>query len=135
MKQGCRLERLFDKSIRDFYARNQYFLMNAQPYSPVYFMLFYLYFSHRYSIAFLYPSNPSPIKCASHAIPAYEICLNFSRSLTSEMCTSQAGMETAFSASSIATLVCVYAAGFMTIPSNLPNASCILSTISPSWFD
>ena len=25
--------------------------------------------------------------------------------------------------------------GFMTIPSNLPNASCILSTILPSWFD
>ena len=31
MKQGCRLARLFGKSIRDFYARNQYFLMNTQP--------------------------------------------------------------------------------------------------------
>ena len=29
--QGCRLARLFGKSIRDFYARNQYFLMNTQP--------------------------------------------------------------------------------------------------------
>ena len=31
MKQGCRLARLFGKSIMDFYARNQYFLMNTQP--------------------------------------------------------------------------------------------------------
>ncbi len=31
MKQGCRLARLFGKSIRDFYTRNQYFLMNTQP--------------------------------------------------------------------------------------------------------
>ena len=31
MKQGCRLARLFGKSIRDFYARNQNFLMNTQP--------------------------------------------------------------------------------------------------------
>ena len=31
MKQGSCLARLFDKSIRDFYARNQYFLMNTQP--------------------------------------------------------------------------------------------------------
>ena len=31
MMQGCRLARLFGKSIMDFYARNQYFLMNAQP--------------------------------------------------------------------------------------------------------
>ncbi len=31
MKQGCRLARLFCKSIRDFYVRNQYFLMNTQP--------------------------------------------------------------------------------------------------------
>ena len=29
--QGCRLVRLFGKSIMDFYARNQYFLMNTQP--------------------------------------------------------------------------------------------------------
>ena len=31
MMQGCRLARLFGKSIMDFYARNQYFLMNTQP--------------------------------------------------------------------------------------------------------
>ena len=31
MMQGCHLARLFGKSIRDFYARNQYFLMNTQP--------------------------------------------------------------------------------------------------------
>ena len=31
MKQGCRLARLFGKSIMDFYARNQNFLMNTQP--------------------------------------------------------------------------------------------------------
>ena len=28
--------RLFGKSIMDFYARNQYFLMNTQPILPVY---------------------------------------------------------------------------------------------------
>ncbi len=32
MKQGCRLARLFGKSIKDFYARNQYCLMNTQHY-------------------------------------------------------------------------------------------------------
>ena len=31
MRQGCRLARLFGKSIMGFYARNQYFLMNTQP--------------------------------------------------------------------------------------------------------
>ena len=31
MKQGCRLARLFGKSILDFYVRNQYFFMNTQP--------------------------------------------------------------------------------------------------------
>ena len=31
MMQGCRLARLFGKSIMGFYARNQYFLMNTQP--------------------------------------------------------------------------------------------------------
>ena len=35
MKQGCRLARFFGKSIMDFYARNQYFLMNTQPMQPV----------------------------------------------------------------------------------------------------
>ena len=30
-EQDCRLARLFDKSIRDFYTRTRYFLMNAQP--------------------------------------------------------------------------------------------------------
>ena len=36
MKQGCRLARLFDKGIRDFYARNQSCLMNTQPRCPVF---------------------------------------------------------------------------------------------------
>ena len=31
MKLGCRLARLFGKSIMYFYARNQYILMNTQP--------------------------------------------------------------------------------------------------------
>ena len=39
MKQGCRLARLFDKSIRDFYVRNQYFLMNTQPIKPSFLLL------------------------------------------------------------------------------------------------
>ena len=30
-KQGCRLARLSDKGIINFYARNQYFLINSQP--------------------------------------------------------------------------------------------------------
>ena len=31
MKQGSCLARLFDKSMRDFYARNQYCSLNALP--------------------------------------------------------------------------------------------------------
>ena len=39
MKQGCRLARLFGKSIMDFYVRNQYFLMNTQPKQiPIFFI-------------------------------------------------------------------------------------------------
>ena len=38
MKQGCRLARLFGKSIMDFYARNQYFLMNTQPNRFLFYM-------------------------------------------------------------------------------------------------
>ena len=42
MKQGCRLARLFGKSIMDFYARNQYFLMNTQPLAFLFYCsLFY----------------------------------------------------------------------------------------------
>ena len=43
MKQGCRLARLFGKSIMDFYARNQYFLMNTQPISYPIFRDFLCY--------------------------------------------------------------------------------------------
>ena len=39
MKQGCRLARLFGKSIMDFYARNQYFLVNTQPNGMAFFTL------------------------------------------------------------------------------------------------
>ena len=39
MKQGCRLARLFGKSIRDFYARNQHFLVNTQPNGMAFFTL------------------------------------------------------------------------------------------------
>ena len=42
MKQGCRLARLFGKSIRDFYARNQYFLMNTQPLVSLFYSQFIL---------------------------------------------------------------------------------------------
>ena len=45
---------------------------------------------------------------------------NSSRELMSEMCTSAVGMATVFSASRIATLVWVYAAGLIMIPSNFP---------------
>ena len=42
VKQGCRLARLFGKSIMDFYARNQYFLMNTQPLASLFYCsLFY----------------------------------------------------------------------------------------------
>ena len=44
----------------------------------------------------------------------------------------QFGIETAFNASRIATEVCVYAAGLITIPCTLPKASWILSTRQPS---
>ena len=37
--QGCRLARLFGKSIRDFYARNQHFLVNTQPNGMAFFTL------------------------------------------------------------------------------------------------
>ena len=43
-----------------------------------------------------------------------------------------AGIPTAFKASRRAMLVWVYAPGFITIPSALPKADCILSTRSPS---
>ena len=61
MKQGCRLARLFDKSIRDFYARNRYFLINTQAQRRVYFLSSVFVFFHdlvyyflRYSLAVLY---------------------------------------------------------------------------------
>ena len=48
MKQGCRLARLFGKSIMDFYVRNQYFLMNTQPKRiPIFFIsCCFLLFKH-----------------------------------------------------------------------------------------
>ena len=42
-----------------------------------------------------------------------------------EICISTAGISTAKKASLIATLVCVYAAGLITIPSKFSFASCI----------
>ena len=42
MMQGCRLARLFGKSIMDFYARNQYFLMNTQPTKCAFWLLMLL---------------------------------------------------------------------------------------------
>ena len=65
----------------------------------------------------------------------YEILRNGSRSCGFVRCTSTAGSPTALSASSMAMLVCVYAAGFIIIASKLPCAACMASIIDPSWFD
>ena len=43
MMQGCRLARLFGKSIMDFYARNQYFFMNTQPTKCAFWLLMLLF--------------------------------------------------------------------------------------------
>ncbi len=43
MMQGCRLARLFGKRIMDFYARNQYFLMNTQPTKCAFWLLIFLF--------------------------------------------------------------------------------------------
>ena len=44
MMQGCRLARLFGKSIMGFYARNQYFLMNTQPNGGSFFVCFFPFY-------------------------------------------------------------------------------------------
>ncbi len=58
MKQGCRLARLFGKSIMDFYARNQYFLMNTQPTKCAFWLLMLLFI-------FLYIVNVEKLVCST----------------------------------------------------------------------
>ena len=71
-------------------------------------------------IARMYPSKPLPAIVFRATGETYEMRRKASRELISEICTSTVGMPTALSASGMAMLVCVYAAGFMTMPSVFP---------------
>ena len=69
MKQGCRLARLFGKSIRDFYARNQYFLMNTQPKEEQLFFLNNCSFLFYFDFGFVRNDTTTPDSIAA-VIPA-----------------------------------------------------------------
>ena len=59
--QGCRLARLFGKSIMDFYARNQYFLMNTQPNGMAFL------FSYGYDFSCIGESSKNEVKAVIYS--------------------------------------------------------------------
>ena len=69
-----------------------------------------------YSIARVYPLSPSPAICPVHTGCVSDLCLNSSLSEIFDICTSTLIQSRLSRASLIATLVCVNAAGFITIP-------------------
>ena len=78
MKQGCRLARLFGKSIMDFYARNQYFLMNTQPKRiPIFFIsCCFLLFKHCFycEIAENDNAEDNPVPTEHLEIVLFDVC-------------------------------------------------------------
>ena len=68
MMQGCRLARLFGKSIMDFYARNQYFLMNAQPTNRLFCLCNYYFLSLASS---LYNGKPCSANLCSYSVTIF----------------------------------------------------------------